>query len=283
MLLPHLANTPISDDCPRSTGSYEAAGHSSSERRARMEEISCDLLPSDFALTPHCVHVWRISLNWSPARIQAFYQLLSEDEQQKADRFHFELDRLRHVIGRGVLRVILARCIGSDAAQLRFEYGAFGKPYLSPSSAEGPLKFNVSHSGNLIVIAITYGRAVGVDVEHVRNDIDVKRIAALVCSPPERAALLSLPPHLRLGAFFECWTQKEAFIKAVGDGFSLPVNRLHVWLLSRQDAAVTRPDLRDTRVWVIRPLDLGPDYRGAVAVEGGGWRLRLRDWSASSS
>src|SRR5689334_14453158 len=123
-----------------------------SEHRARMQEISCDLLPNDFALTSGHLHVWQIPLDWSPARVQAFYQLLSADEQHKADRFHFASDRLRHVIGRGMLRVILARCTGRNAAQLRFEYGAFGKPCLSPSSTERPLRFNVSHSGNLVVI-----------------------------------------------------------------------------------------------------------------------------------
>jgi 4'-phosphopantetheinyl transferase len=240
----------------------------------------------DYQLPQDEVHVWRIALDWSPERVRAMNAVLSLDERQKADRFHFDQDRTRHVVGRGVLRSILARCMKTEAERLRFEYNAFGKPRLAPRLSDGlvePFQFNVSHSGDLVLIALTMERAVGIDVEKMRTKLDVERIAASYFSPLERLTLHSLPEDLRRDAFFDCWTRKEAYIKAVGDGLSLPLDEFDVCFLPGQEPGLlaTRPHPAEAQRWVFRALDLGPDYKAAIAVEGGGWHLRTWDWPTS--
>jgi 4'-phosphopantetheinyl transferase len=250
-----------------------------------MHEIGCCPVLRDYALRRDEVHIWRITLDWPPARLRALNAVLSTDEQQKADRFHFALDRTRHVVGRGVLRTILARCTSTKAEQLCFEYSTFGKPRLAAGSTEIPLQFNVSHSSDLILIVLTIGRAVGIDVERTRTDLDVERIAASFFSPHERLALLSLPAQSRFDAFFDCWTRKEAYIKAVGDGLSLPLDQFDVCFLPGQEPRLlaTRPDPAEARRWVIQALDVGPCYRAAVAVEGAGWQLKMWDWPVNAT
>jgi 4'-phosphopantetheinyl transferase len=249
-----------------------------------MDEINSWPAPRDYALSRDEVHVWRVPLDWSPARLRKFRAVLSADEQEKADRFHFALDRMRHVVGRGVLRTILARCTEVSAEQLCFNYNPSGKPHLTNGSNEAPPQFNLSHSGELILIALTIGRAVGVDVERLRTDIEVERIAASFFSPNERLALRSVPVHLRFDAFFDCWTRKEAYIKAVGHGLSLPLDQFDVSFVPGQEPALlaTRPDPDEARRWSIQALDVGPDYRAAVAVEGAGWQLKTWDWPVNA-
>jgi 4'-phosphopantetheinyl transferase len=239
----------------------------------------------DYALGRDEVHVWRVPLDWPPTRIRALNAVLSIDEKQKADRYHFAVDRARHVVGRGVLRTILAQCMRTDAQRLCFEYSAFGKPRLAAGSTEIPLQFNVSHSGELVLIVLTMGRAVGIDVERMRTDLEVERIAASFFSPQERLALQSLPAQLRFQAFFDCWTRKEAYIKAVGEGLTLPLDQFDVCFLPGQQPRLlaTRPDPAEARRWVIQALDVGPCYRAAVAVEGAGWQLKMWDWPVNAT
>jgi 4'-phosphopantetheinyl transferase len=251
-----------------------------------MDELECCPALRDYVLPRDEVHIWRVELDWSPVRIRAFNAILSSDEQRRAERFHFAVDRVRHVVGRGALRTILARCMRVNAAdRLRFEYSAFGKPQLAAGSTEIPLQFNVSHSGELILIALATGRAVGTDIERVRSDIEAERIAASFFSPHERLALQSLPAHLRVQAFFDCWTRKEAYIKAIGNGLSLPLDQFDVCFLPGQEPRLlaTRPDAAEAQRWVIEALDVGPDYRAAVAVEGAGWQLKMWDWLANAT
>jgi 4'-phosphopantetheinyl transferase len=250
-----------------------------------IEDIWGRVLPAIYVLEPDDVHVWRASLDWSPVQFQAFYDVLALDEQQKADRFHFAADRLRYVTGRGLLRTMLARCTGMNAAHLRFEYGAFGKPHLTPDSVKVPLQFNVSHSGDLILIALTLGRALGVDVEGVRDDLEADRIAASFFSRHEQEALRSLPAHLRSGAFFDCWTRKEAYIKAIGNGLSIPLQQFDVCVLPEPKSGLlaTRPDPAEAHRWEIRALPVGSRYRAAVAVEGRGAQFTMFDWSGQAS
>jgi 4'-phosphopantetheinyl transferase len=254
--------------------------------RGWMDEMDCYPALADYVLPQDEVHIWRVGLDWSPVRMRAFNAILSSDEQQRAERFHFAVDRVRYVVGRGALRTILARCMNVNAAdRLRFEYGAFGKPQLAGGSAEIPLQFNLSHSGELILIALATGRAVGTDVERVREDVEVERIAASFFSPQEQRDLQSLPARLRVQAFFDCWTRKEAYIKAVGNGLSLPLDQFDVCFLPGQECRLlaTRPDPAEARRWVIRALDVGPDYRAAAAVEGAGWQLKMWDWPANAT
>lgn len=155
--------------------------------------------------------------------------LLSADESQRAARFCFERDRRRYTVARARLRQLLARRLDAAPEALQFAYDSKGKPRLGTRYARD-LRFNVSHCGELAAYAFTEGREVGVDVEEVRVLPDADEVAMRVFSQRERAAYLRLPARERPRGFFSCWTRKEAFIKAIGDGLSHPLQALDVSL-----------------------------------------------------
>jgi 4'-phosphopantetheinyl transferase len=236
--------------------------------------------PGDYALPEDEVHVWRAGLDWSAGSIAALEEILSPDEREKADGFRFDMDRRRHVVGRSLLRRLLGRCLGTAPDRLRFDYSALGKPSLAVGTAQTPVRFNVSHSGEWVLVALTIGRAVGIDVERVRADMEVARIAEHFFSASERTALAALEAGAQSEAFFACWTRKEAYIKATGDGLSLPLDQFDVAFLPGQAARLlaTRPDPAEARRWLLRDLDVGPGHKAALAVEGSGWQLKTWHW-----
>jgi 4'-phosphopantetheinyl transferase len=232
------------------------------------------------------VHVWRC-ITWRDAgSIPAARRILSADECEKAARFHFDADRIRFVLGRGMLRHVLAQWLQKRPEDLRFDYGAFGKPDLPPDDPGGKaLQFNLSHSGDVILLAVAVGRAIGVDVEHMRTDLSHADIAEHFFSAAERSALAALPPGAQAGAFYACWTRKEAYLKATGVGLSLPLDQFDVSLRPGEPAKLlaTRPDPAEARRWTLFELDAGPDYKAAAAVEGGTeFRLKTWDWAAGA-
>jgi 4'-phosphopantetheinyl transferase len=230
------------------------------------------------------VHVWRSVVPRDAAWIPAFSRVLSADEREKAARFHFEADRSRFVLGRGMMRHVLARRLHRSPDELRFEYGPFGKPALAPGGSKGRLQFNLSHSGDLILLAVAIDRAIGIDVERMRTDISHTGIAERFFSAAERSSLAGLPPSARAAAFCACWTRKEAFIKATGVGLSLPLDQFDVSLAPGEAARLmaTRPDPAEAQRWTLLELPAGPDYKAAAAVEGAGFRLSTWDWGAGA-
>jgi len=235
--------------------------------------------PGSYALPDDEVHVWlaRLDLPWSAG---PFLELLATDERQKSEHFRFQHDRDRYVIGRVLVRILLGHLLHVEPASLRFHYNDFGKPYLSGGKDERRLRFNVSHSGQLILVALAADRHIGVDVERVREDLDIEAIAARFFSARERADLAVLSPSQKSDAFFRCWSRKEAFIKAKGEGLTLPLDRFDVSLLPGEPAMLraTRPDPVEANRWDIRDLDVGLSSQAAVAVEGGGWQLKITEW-----
>src|SRR5262249_21177016 len=153
---------------------------------------------------------------WPASSIAALEQTLSADEEQRMRRFRFDDDSKRYLVGRGSLRLLLGRYLDLPAHELRFHYTRFGKPHLAADVVQRSLQFNVSHSGELLLIAIAAGRSLGVDVEQIRADIAVGAIASHFFSTNEQAALGKLATALQVDGFFNCWTRKEAYIKAKG-------------------------------------------------------------------
>ena len=237
-------------------------------------------VPSGYAMAHDEVHVWRARTGWRPADIDALSEILAPDERQKAARFYFPIDRERHVIGRAMVRVLLGHLIGATPDDLRFSYNGFGKPYLADDAREPRLEFNVSHSGDLILVGLSFGRAIGVDVEQIRGERDVDGIAGHFFSAREQADLAALDPALRHDAFFSCWSRKEAFIKARGEGLSLPLDQFDVSLVPGEPARLlaTRPDPAEAAKWTMRNLDAGPGHKAALVVEGAGWTLKTWEW-----
>lgn len=238
------------------------------------------LSPTNLTLSRDEVHVWRASLDMPASCVQALERTLSADELSRASRFYFQEDRKHFIGARGVLRTILSRYLDVEASQLRFCYCDHGKPALVPTSGEIGLRFNLSHSSGLALYAVTCGRQIGIDLERIRVDFEYEEIAARFFSPQEHAVLSSLPPQMKPAAFYKCWTCKEAYIKARGEGLSLPLDQFDVSVAPAEPAELlnTSGDPQEASRWTLRELKPGAGYMAALAVEGDGWRLTCWQW-----
>jgi len=236
--------------------------------------------PADWTLLCDDVHVWRADLDRPESQVRSFQQLLSADEVSRAARFHFQKDRHRFIVGRGLLRMILSRYLDVVPSQVRFDYTAYGKPVLAPMSVQETVSFNVAHSDRLALYAVTRDRAIGVDIEQIRSGIDYEQIAEHFFSPTENVLLRSLPAELRSIAFFTCWTRKEAYIKAHGEGLSLPLDQFDVSFIPGEPARLvhTMGDSSKASRWSLHELHPGSGYVAALAVEGHGWRVTCWQW-----
>ena len=210
----------------------------------------------------------------TPAVLESLWQTLSTDEQERANRYRFARDRQAFITRRGRLRLILGRYLGLDPASLQFSYNPYGKPALQPEAA-GQLCFNLSHSQGLALFAFARQVDIGVDLERLRSDFDHLELAERFFSAGERAELNALPLESRPQAFFLCWTRKEAFIKAHGEGLSLPLDHFDVSLTPGEPARLvaTRAGLETPDQWSLFNLEPAPDYLAALAVRGRGYEL----------
>lgn len=217
------------------------------------------------------VHLWRIALD-APADAGE----ISAEERERAARLRFERDRRRFVAAHAALRRILGGYLGVPAAAVEFAYGRHGKPSLAGRAA---LHFNLSHSEELALLAVTEIGAVGVDVERERM-IELE-IADRYFAAGEVAALRALPADERQAAFFRCWTRKEAYLKARGEGVLLPLDGFEVSLARDQPRlARVMADAEEAGRWQIVHLEPAPGYVAALAMRATGWPWRkLGDWS----
>ena len=207
--------------------------------------------------------------------------LLDDEERARATRFVRPSDRRRFVLAHAALRLVLARCLDTDPTAVRYEHGHHGKPRLRPGLPS--LEFNLSHSGDLVVLAVARDRSVGVDVEQMRYMPDALTIADTHFSAAEREGLRSLSPVERQAAFFRCWTRKEAMVKAVGEGLGRALGSFDVDFAPGSKSALTRFDGRSGSVagWSLRDLTAPAGYvaAGADAVAVGAPPTRWRELS----
>ncbi len=181
------------------------------------------------------IHVWRASLECPPAWVERMRRLLADDERRRADALRLERNRARYVVGRALLRGLLARYTEVPAQALQFRYGEFDKPTLP-----GGPSFNLAHSGPVALYAFAPEGDIGVDVELEGKDRKGERVAERFFSPTEVGQLRSLPAARRPRAFLACWTRKEAFLKARGDGLSLALDSFDVTLAPDAPPALVR-------------------------------------------
>ena len=222
------------------------------------------------------VQLWRVDLEAVRAEEARWQEVLSSDERNRAARFHFPHDRQRFVASRAWLRTILAGFLEIDARDLRFSYSKKDKPFVGPAHADSGITFNMSHSGGIALYAFARRREIGVDVEQIRSNFDIEPIARRFFSVLEQQQLAALPEESRVEAFFRCWTRKEAYIKAVGDGLSLPLSQFDVSLESWGTNALlaTRPDSSQAGQWMLREVPAGAGYSAALCVRGQDWKLK---------
>ena len=222
------------------------------------------------------VHVWLARLDQPLDRVARCRAILSNDERNRADRFHFEKDRTAYTVARAALKSLLGDYLDMPASEIRFEYSAHGKPFLPNTANLSRITFNISHSGGLALLAFAIGRQVGVDVERIRPDFGTLEIAERFFSKSEVEVLLAQPVDQQSVCFFNCWTRKEAYIKAIGEGLSCPLDRFDVTLAMNEPARLieTRVASQNAADWLMHNLEVGPGYRAAIIAEGVDWRLR---------
>jgi 4'-phosphopantetheinyl transferase len=181
---------------------------------------------------------------------------------------------LRHsfVLAHGALRILLGRYLNTSPAGIQFKYGLRGKPALAPLAL---IDFNMSHSGDLVVFAFTRGCEIGVDLEQIHSIQDMQDIADRFFCLEEAAELMSLPVNQRERAFFLCWTRKEAYIKAIGDGLSAPLNSFRVTMQPTQPVRFIHlaQDTNAAKEWTLQDLQLASNYAAALAYRG--WRRKV--------
>ncbi len=232
---------------------------------------------------PGEIHVWAVPLEAPAARVEALAALLAADESARAARLRFPRHRRRFTVGRGALRTLIGRYLDLAPEAVAFRYGPKGKPYLDGAAAAAGLELNLSNSGDLAVVAFSRRVEVGVDLERLRPQPEALAIAERFFSPAERGVLRGLEGEERMRAFFRCWTRKEAFLKALGAGITVPLDAFDVSLGPGEAPALARIEGDAARAagWTLWHLEPAPGYLGAVALPrppGEGWRATGWRW-----
>ena len=223
----------------------------------------------ELSLSSDEIHVWQVFFDREESHFNELARTLSEDERLKAKRFYFQKDQRRFVVTHGILRNILGRYLKIEPKRLKFSYGSHGKPAIDGVTDGHSLYFNMSHSHSLALFAFTWGRKIGVDVEYVRSMPDAEEIAQRFFSPRENAVFRTVPAGKKLEAFFNCWTRKEAFLKAIGNGLSRSLDSFEVSLAPEEPAQLlcVGGDPLEASRWRLRELAPAHGYAGALVVE----------------
>jgi 4'-phosphopantetheinyl transferase len=230
----------------------------------------------DGVLPQNEVHVWHLGLKLPPEGAGALERLLNPEERDRLNRFKVAAPRDQFLISRVFLRQALGLYLKVDPREVQFNAGVNGKPEL----ADARLHFNLSHTEGMVVLAIARDWRVGIDVERVRAVPDAIKLADRFFSVPEAECVKSQPAAHLAGAFFDCWTAKEAYIKACGKGLSMPLHNFRIVAApgsTRLELEVFG-DMEESKRWSMWRLDLGPELRAALAVEGTGSVVRVGQW-----
>jgi 4'-phosphopantetheinyl transferase len=256
-----------------------------SGRTTRPGKVPQPLPDEPLSLTASDIHVWHISLRPAESRLSQLRASLSPEECARAERFAFGDARRRFVAAHGTLRTILGRYVSERPEALSFTAGRHGKPSLvGPRGTVENVRFNLTHSHDSALIAVTQDREVGIDLERIRDNVDSLKLAERFFSPGEFERLHQMPREEANRLFFTLWTCKEACLKSIGTGLSVDLDRCEVLPVPGELVARVRflGESRPREDCLVRILSLGPDYVGAVAAEGEDWRVSSRPWPEPS-
>jgi 4'-phosphopantetheinyl transferase len=233
----------------------------------------------DWAPSENQVDIWQIPISGQDG-VEHCRQLLSPDEARRADAFHFEKHRRRFIASHTAMRQILGLSTEIAAEELAFSYGEKGKPEFAGEQKKSGIKFNLSHSEDIAVLAVTRGLTVGIDIEWINPEFATEEIARRFFAAGEVQHLQSLPATEQSNAFFACWTRKEAYVKALGDGLFVPLDSFEVAFGPGVPAALLQVvvDPGETGRWSMYDVEVPQGYRAALVVEGKGHRLRHMKW-----
>jgi 4'-phosphopantetheinyl transferase len=232
--------------------------------------------PDSLAISSGELHIWRAPLDVPADSVARFSALLSPEELARAGRFVFAGGRQHFTVARATLRLLLGRYLQAPPESLRIETGPQNKPFVAENSYPSELRFNLSHSHGLALFAFAIQRDLGIDVEKLRPGFASRDIAQRYFSQQEIAELDALPPSLYSLGFFQCWTGKEAYIKARGQGLQIPLDSFSVTLTPGQPAGLTSSD---THRWSIYSFQPSEEYVAALVAERLEWKLSFYDAS----
>lgn len=210
------------------------------------------------------IHIWRRSLKITPSQQAKDFAILNEDEKKRAQRYFFDKHRRRFIAARAGLRCILSRYLNLAPVQIHFNYAKFGKPELSKLHNPDNIRFNVSHSGDLALYALLRDDEVGIDIEKI-NRHSIEGIAERFFAKTECEAWVRLPSEQKKEAFYRIWTQKEAFIKAVGEGLSYPLDKFSVNVTP--PAGLLTLEQGNPKQWRIQVIEMEAGYSAALAIQ----------------
>lgn len=234
---------------------------------------------ADLQLALDTVDVWRLRLDIAEAEMTSYFSLLPHDEQQRAQRFTFPAKRREFIVTRGELRRIVGQILDVDPKQITFAYTDKDKPYLTSKYQNHAITFNISHSHDMALIAITLDLDIGVDIEKIREEVKFEKLAQHYFSQNEYEALQKLPKQQLPRAFYACWTRKEAFVKALGKGIAFGLAQFSVSVdpLDATPSLITHWDKNVMANWSLVNIDVEQDYQAALAVAGTGLTIRYWD------
>jgi 4'-phosphopantetheinyl transferase len=226
------------------------------------------------------VHIWFAHVDLNPRVLQDLDATLSQRERDRANRFVFERHKVRYVFAQGVLRDVLSRATGIAPAEIEFTGNLYGKPFLKTAAGMAPLQFNLSHSEDLVAVALVEQRAIGVDVEYIRPVLDLNSVAEDNYTPGEFSSMREVAGEARKALFFRYWTRKESYIKAVGKGLSIPLNTFDTRFErgARGRNLGRTVDAPHVDSWWIEDLAPPAKYAGAVTVEKGLESIEYFEW-----
>jgi 4'-phosphopantetheinyl transferase len=208
-----------------------------------------------------------------------FQKILSAEENSRAEAFHFDKDKRQFIVSRGLLRTIIGLYLSADPKHILFSYNPHGKPFIEQDQSKTNFKFNLSHSGGLCLFAFTSGREIGIDLERIRPIKDAVRIAKRFFTEKEFDCINGLPTGLQEEIFFKFWTHKEAYLKAVGEGLSLPLNLVEFTLSSGKSGMVLKNiSLEGSHEWAIKEINPARGYVAAIAYKGPEVNLKFFKW-----
>ncbi len=225
--------------------------------------------PQHLTLPPNHVHVWKANLSPPESKLAHLQTILSSDEQARAQRFKFPKHRKAFETARGLLRLILSRYLHTSPESLNFAQESHGKPFLlSPTTP--PLSFNVSHSNDMVLYAVTLKSPVGIDIEYHKPKINIPALIQRICSTEEKEMLMALSPTEQKRGFFACWTRKEAYVKATGKGITVPLEKITVSLPTSPCVELRHleDDEQDISLWTLSDIQVAPRYTAALAIKG---------------
>jgi 4'-phosphopantetheinyl transferase len=242
---------------------------------------------NQLSLTNNQVHIWRAKLDLSANEIVRLETLLSEDEKLRANRFRFPQHRRRFIAARAILREILANYLQINSYALRFEYSDRGKPKLAKSMEASSWQFNVSHSQELALYGFTCHKRIGVDVEYLRPMDDAAKIAERFFSAQESQLIANLTGEQQKQVFFQLWTAKEAYLKAIGVGLvgSLAGVNIDLDLDIDLDQAKSlallsiEEDVQAAASWLMYPCVPETNYIATVAIESKTEKQQIDFWN----